>query len=68
MSSSLLVLVTEISVHATVEAQCDRRNDFIVNHNESDLRRPEIEPLLPDLQSNALPISLHLYELHQILY
>jgi hypothetical protein len=24
--------------------------------------------LLPDLQSNALPISLHLYELHQILY
>jgi hypothetical protein len=36
----------------------DRRKDFMINHNESDLRRPEIEPGSPDSPSKALPIEL----------
>jgi hypothetical protein len=35
----------------------DRNKDFMINHNESELRRPGIEPGSPDSQSNALPIG-----------
>jgi hypothetical protein len=36
----------------------DRRKDFMIIQNESDLRRSRIEPGWPDLQPNALPIEL----------
>jgi hypothetical protein len=32
----------------------DRRKDFMIDHYESDLRRPEIEPGSPNSQSNPL--------------
>jgi hypothetical protein len=36
----------------------DRKKDFMINYNESDLYHPEIKPGLPDSQSIALPIEL----------
>jgi hypothetical protein len=36
----------------------DRRKDFMISHNKSDLRRPGIELRSPDSQSNAQPIEL----------
>jgi hypothetical protein len=36
----------------------DRRKDSMINHDENDLRRPEIKPGSPDSQFNALPIGL----------
>jgi hypothetical protein len=36
----------------------DRRKDFMINHNESDQRRPGIEPGSPDSQFNILSIEL----------
>jgi hypothetical protein len=36
----------------------DRRKDFMIYHNESDLHRPGIEPGSPDSLSNSLPIEL----------
>jgi hypothetical protein len=31
--------------------------DFMVNHNKCDLRRPGIEPRLPDSKPNDLPFE-----------
>jgi hypothetical protein len=35
-----------------------RRKDYMINHNESDLNRPGIEPTSSGSQSNALSIEL----------
>jgi hypothetical protein len=45
------------SVHASAEVS-DRRKEFMINHNESDIRRPGIELGSPDSQSSILPCEV----------
>jgi hypothetical protein len=56
-STSCLHFRKELIISVRYSAN-DRRKDFIINHNESDLRCQGIEPGSPDSQSNALLIEL----------